>query len=108
MHYLSCQEGGSDKFYEIGASGKTVNMRYGKTGSAGVSSTKDFATAEDATKFVDKTIAEKTKKGYVLATGAAAATSTKRQSEDTKTDAGKKQKTENKTEKVESKDEVNN
>ena len=71
MAYLICTEGGSDKFYEISASGCDVTMRYGKTGTAGVSSTKTFATENEAAKFVTKTVNEKTKKGYVLSEGGA-------------------------------------
>ena len=71
MNYLTCQEGNSDKFYEIVAIGTNVAMRYGRTGSDGVSSTKSFPSAAEAAKFVAKTVAEKVKKGYAAADAAA-------------------------------------
>ena len=64
MNYLTCKEGNSDKFYEISAVGTNVMMRYGKTGTDGVSSVKSFPSSAEAGKFVDKTVKEKVKKGY--------------------------------------------
>ena len=62
--YLTCQEGNSDKFYEVKQNGCDVTMRYGKTGTSGVTSVKSFGSVAEATKAADKTVAEKLKKGY--------------------------------------------
>ena len=65
--YLTCQEGNSNKFYEIKLEGTDVLTRYGKIGTDGVSGTKSFSSAAEAQKFIDKTVREKTNKGYALA-----------------------------------------
>ncbi len=74
MNYLTCTEGGSDKFYEIILKGNDVNIRYGKSGSDGVSSIKSFNSDAEAIAFYIKTVNEKIKKGYV-ASGATSAPS---------------------------------
>lgn len=66
IKYLTCVEGNSDKFYELITNGSDVTIRYGRTGSAGISSVKSFKSQAEAVKFVNKTVAEKTKKGYCL------------------------------------------
>jgi hypothetical protein len=43
----------------------SVSVRYGKLGANGQVSSKDFASAEEAQKYADKKIAEKTKEGYL-------------------------------------------
>jgi predicted DNA-binding WGR domain protein len=63
-YFLTCTEGGSDKFYEIQQTGTSVTTRYGKTGADGVSATKSYASVAEAIKFVEKTLNEKLKKGY--------------------------------------------
>jgi predicted DNA-binding WGR domain protein len=55
----------SNKFWEITMSGTEVTTRYGKIGSAGRSTTKNFPDEEKAKKFADKILAEKTGEGYV-------------------------------------------
>lgn len=66
--YLECVEGTSSKFYEIIVSGDKVSIRYGRIGTDGVKSEKEFkGNASAAAKFVEKTVAEKEKKGYVRA-----------------------------------------
>jgi predicted DNA-binding WGR domain protein len=65
------EEGTSSKFWEIELDGTSVTTRWGRIGTEGQSKTKPFATEAAAKKEHDKLVAEKTKKGYVLA-GAAA------------------------------------
>eukprot|EP01032_Pedospumella_encystans_P027068 gene27068-30601_t len=66
VNYLECTEGGSRKFYELTLSGDQVTIRYGKIGTSGVVSEKDFGGDMDAaSKFAAKTVGEKEKKGYV-------------------------------------------
>jgi predicted DNA-binding WGR domain protein len=62
--YLECVEGGSSKFYEITLSGTEVNSRYGKIGTSGQTTSKSFDTVEKAKAFYDKTLKEKSSKGY--------------------------------------------
>ena len=62
--YLECTEGTSNKFYEISLAGTSVHSRYGKIGDGGATTTKEFGTAAEAQTFMDKTVKEKTKKGY--------------------------------------------
>lgn len=59
-------EGKSNKFWTISLSGSSFTTRYGKIGSSGTTTTKDFATPAAARTAYDKLIAEKTKKGYAL------------------------------------------
>jgi predicted DNA-binding WGR domain protein len=63
-YYLECHEGKSNKFYEMILSGTEVTTRYGAGGAPGVSATKAFNNTAEAQKFIDKTLAEKKKKGY--------------------------------------------
>lgn len=63
--YLVCNEGTSSKFYEVSRNQDKVMIRYGRIGTDGISSNKEFAgDIIAAEKFVMKTIHEKTKKGY--------------------------------------------
>jgi predicted DNA-binding WGR domain protein len=63
--YLVCNEGTSNKFYEVSRNQDKVMIRYGRIGTDGVSSNKEFGgDIIAAEKFVTKTIHEKTKKGY--------------------------------------------
>lgn len=68
VHMLQCKEGSSDKFYEISLSGSQVICRYGKTGSAGVSTLKDFSSYTEALAYMAGILSEKLKKGYVAVT----------------------------------------
>lgn len=66
--YLECTEGGSSKFYEIIRNNDKVSIRYGRIGTDGVKSDKEFkGDTLAAAKFFEKTVAEKAKKGYVAA-----------------------------------------
>lgn len=62
--YLVCTERGSDKFYEIRQNGTRVKLSYGRRGSQGVSSVKQFGSIADAKKFMDTTAQSKRRKGY--------------------------------------------
>eukprot|EP01040_Poterioochromonas_malhamensis_P006676 gene6676-7193_t len=64
--YLICQEGTSNKFYEIilQEEANSVYTRYGRINTTGMESRKDFGSKEEARKFFDKTLQEKLKKGY--------------------------------------------
>ena len=67
------QDAKSDKFWDIEFEGTTQTVVYGKTGTAGRETVKEFATAEECTKESEKLIAQKLKKGYTeLAEGEAA------------------------------------
>ncbi len=62
-------EGSSSKFWQIDLKGDTFTTTYGKIGSSGSTSLKQFADAATAKKEHDKLVAEKTKKGYALVGG---------------------------------------
>jgi predicted DNA-binding WGR domain protein len=57
-------EFGTQKFWEITQEDLKVSVRFGKLGVQGQTTVKDFESAEEATKYAEKVIAEKTKKGY--------------------------------------------
>ena len=59
------KSGETAKFWEITLDGVTVSVRYGKLGVNGQVSSKDFGSAEEAQKYADKKITEKTKEGYL-------------------------------------------
>ncbi len=57
-------EGTSSKFWEIEIEGTSVITTYGRIGTSGQNSVKDFDSEAKAKKEYDKLVAEKTKKGY--------------------------------------------
>lgn len=59
-------DGKSNKFWTISLHGTSFRTRYGKIGSDGSATNKDFATVAAAKAAYDKIIAEKVKKGYAL------------------------------------------
>ncbi len=59
---------GSAKFWEIGQSGVTVTVRFGRLGTAGQTKVKDLASEAAATAHVTKLIGEKQAKGYTETT----------------------------------------
>ncbi len=63
--YFEFVDGGSSKFWEIRVEDTAVTTRYGKIGSTGQETLKDFDSKGDAFKEYDKLVTEKTKKGYV-------------------------------------------
>ena len=65
-------EGSSKKFWEIAREGASFTTTYGRIGTEGQSSLKEYESEERAQREHDKLIAEKTKKGYVLVDGLAA------------------------------------
>lgn len=65
LHYMTCTEGGSNKFYEIYVENMRVISRYGKVGLNGSSVFKDFETDDEIEQYIDKLVQEKSSKGYV-------------------------------------------
>ena len=70
MPRYELSDGTSNKFWEIELSGDSFTTTYGRIGSAGQSSTKQWKDAAQAQKEYDKLVAEKTRKGYQLVGGA--------------------------------------
>ncbi|MDB4959383.1 MAG: hypothetical protein JWO36_6952 [Myxococcales bacterium] len=62
--YFEFVEGTSSKFWEIALEDTSVKTRYGKIGTEGQQTLKDFDDRASAFKELDKLITEKTKKGY--------------------------------------------
>jgi uncharacterized protein (TIGR02996 family) len=62
-------EGTSNKFWQIELDGNSFTTTYGKIGTDGQSTIKEFDSPEKAKKEYDKLIAEKVKKGYQLVEG---------------------------------------
>jgi predicted DNA-binding WGR domain protein len=62
--YFEFVEGTSNKFWEIKLDGTSVRTRYGKIGTSGQQTLKEFDSGDKANKEYDKLVAEKTKKGY--------------------------------------------
>lgn len=63
------KDGKSNKFWEIELDGSSFTTTYGKIGTDGQSSSKEFDSPEKARKEYDKIVNEKVKKGYVLVAG---------------------------------------
>ncbi len=61
---LTCVEGGSNKFWAAEVQGVRLVVRFGKVGTDGQTSIKDFASPAAAKAELDKRQAEKLKKGY--------------------------------------------
>ena len=59
-----CQEKDSNKFWDIEVEGDQLTVRFGKVGTEGRQTVKEFADNAAAEKEAAKLIAEKTKKGY--------------------------------------------
>jgi len=55
----------SSKFWTIETDGKGYTVKYGKTGTNGQTTTKEFDSDEACQKAAEKVIKEKTGKGYV-------------------------------------------
>ncbi len=81
-HYFEYQDSKSYKFWQVEIEGQTLNVKYGKIGTAGQEKVSSFDSPEKAQKEMQKLIAEKTKKGYVEKTDASAKKMTKRISVD--------------------------
>lgn len=63
--YFEFVEGSSSKFWEIELDGTSFTTRYGKIGTDGQTSLKEWDSEEKAKKEYDKLVNEKTKKGYI-------------------------------------------
>ncbi len=61
---LHLTEGSSDKFWYIDAVEDRVTVRYGRSGTAGTTRTKQYESADKALAEAEKQVAAKTKKGY--------------------------------------------
>jgi uncharacterized protein (TIGR02996 family) len=70
--YFEFIEGTSSKFWEVLVDGTTLKTRYGKIGSGGQQTIKEFESKADAAKELDKLVHEKTKKGYTEGGGGGA------------------------------------
>ena len=68
-YYLICSANGSHKFYEISITDLVATSRYGKVGTNGVTSFKEFDTKPKLQVYVDKMLKEKMKKEYVEVEG---------------------------------------
>ena len=66
MPRYELSEGTSNKFWEIELEGSSFTTRYGRIGTDGQSTTKDFKSPADAKKAYDKLVQEKVNKGYEL------------------------------------------
>jgi outer membrane protein assembly factor BamB len=64
---LSEEGGGAHKFYEVIVRDTQVSIRYGRIGDAGQTQNSSYATPEEARKFAQKKIQEKTRSGYAAA-----------------------------------------
>ncbi len=58
-------DGNSSKFWEVWVTGCQMCTRYGRIGSSGQTTTKDYANEAGAIKAMEKLIGEKTGKGYI-------------------------------------------
>ena len=64
--YFEYKDAVSNKFWEINLKGKIITLTYGKIGTKGQKTLKDdFTTGEEAKKFAESKIREKTNKGYI-------------------------------------------
>ena len=75
--YFEFVDAKSSKFWEADTKGKTLTVRYGKIGTDGQITVKDFETPREAASQTEKLIAEKTKKGYIEKGGAKSAQKSK-------------------------------
>jgi predicted DNA-binding WGR domain protein len=62
--YFEYKDAKSSKFWEVSVSGKKVNIRYGKIGTAGQSTLKELSSPAEAKAHAEKQAAGKVKKGY--------------------------------------------
>jgi predicted DNA-binding WGR domain protein len=62
--YLEFQDKDSSKFWEVSVVGKKVTVNYGKIGTNGQSTVKEFSTPTEAKAHAEKATSEKLKKGY--------------------------------------------
>lgn len=89
---LEFSEGSSHKFWEVAQAGKTLQMTWGRIGTAGQGQTKTFATPDAAQKELEKLVASKRQKGYAEV-GRRAATASRSAQTETKAKTKTKTKT---------------
>lgn len=65
LQYFELQDGTSSKFWQISLTAHTIATRYGKIGTHGKTTTKDFDDPAKARQEYDKLVKEKTGKGYI-------------------------------------------
>src|SRR5262249_52788640 len=65
VRHFEFVEGRSSKFWEVWVQGNEMRTRYGRIGSGGQVTIKDYPDEAAARKAMDRLIAEKTGKGYV-------------------------------------------
>lgn len=65
LQYFEMQDGTSSKFWQISLTANTIATRYGKIGTHGKTTTKDFDDPAKARQEYDKLVKEKTGKGYI-------------------------------------------
>src|SRR5260221_7327681 len=63
--HLTFKDNKSDKFWSIEVNGKSFTVTYGKAGTAGQTSVKEFDTEGKCMKEAEKLVSEKVKKGYI-------------------------------------------
>lgn len=68
--YFEFKDRTSSKFWEIDVKGKEVTVRYGRIGTDGQATTKEFSSPAAAAAHAEKVVAEKVKKGYTKPSGA--------------------------------------
>src|SRR4051794_17222519 len=73
MPRYELSEESSNKLWEIELEGTSYRTTYGKIGTDGQTTLKQFGSEAEAKKEYDKSVAEKTKKGYELIAGSASA-----------------------------------
>jgi predicted DNA-binding WGR domain protein len=61
------RDGKSSKFWEVGVGGSAVTVRFGRIGTEGQTTVKEFRTAAEAKAHAEKVTAEKVRKGYAPA-----------------------------------------
>ena len=61
---LEYNDKASQKFWEVSATGNTINIKYGRLGTNGQNSVKKMGTLDAAKKEIEKLIKSKLKKGY--------------------------------------------
>ena len=69
---FECREGGASKFWQIAVRGTTVAVQFGKLGTNGQQTSKEFANPTQAETHAEKLIGEKLGKGYVEVASTAA------------------------------------
>ena len=65
--YFECVDAKSSKFWEVWVEDSTVYTRFGKIGANGQTTVKEFPSADAAQAALEKSVAEKLKKGYTEA-----------------------------------------